>query len=56
MARPRSKVQRKRFNLTLNGKIQKAAAKAAFERGESLSGMVERLLRKELASELESGK
>lgn len=44
MARPRKKVIKQRVNLSLSPELHAAAQEYAYEKNESLSGMVERLL------------
>jgi hypothetical protein len=48
MARPRQKVTKKRVNLCFSPTLFASAQALAFEQNESLSGMVERLLKAEL--------
>jgi hypothetical protein len=49
MARPLKKTVKPRTNLTIDPAIKAQAAALAYELGESLTGMIERLLEDEIA-------
>jgi len=49
MGRPRKKIPKTQLNLTLNPSVIEQAKEYAFECNESLSQLIERLLREEMA-------
>lgn len=56
MKRRTKKILKSRVNFTLNPKVYEQAIGLAYEGGESLSGMVERLLRTEIARAIQEEK